>query len=478
MDKTIKNNTNIPNGGWGWIVVAAVAFINMTNQSIPSVFGLLFGGQLLQMNQDTTTASLITNLHSLTLNLSGLLIGPAIKNYSPRIVASVGCLFTTSGLVFSAFSTQVWQFMVGYSLFCGLGQGLIAPSTFMAINSYFTTKRGRAVGVSLAGSGLGQMMIPHIVRVFLDKYGFQSAVLALAAFTFNGLIGAAMFRPLAATPSPKKFNNRRDVKLLLDNEESIKEITIVRSNEPSGDLPNTQSKTQKLCDKIFHRLVEAMDLELLRDPVFWSIVIGMGLVYTSTTNFTMLFPYFLQNSIGLTRSDTAMCMSVVAGADICCRLLLPFITDKLKIPYRNIFLFGTIGLLISRSALAESTSLTSIIIMSAFTGMTKSSTVVNNNLTVSSHCRPEKLAGGLGLSMITKGVLVITVGQLFGWVRDHTGSYVMCLHSQNLVLAVVIVFWTPEIVYRFCEKQKKSTDVENGEVVDEELGKLNQQNTC
>lgn len=472
MDSKIK--TNAPNGGWGWIVVAAVAFINMTNQSIPSVFGLLFGGQLLAMNHDTRTASLITNLHSLTLNLSGLLIGPAIKNYSPRIVASIGCLFTTFGLVFSAFTTEVWQFLVGYSLFCGLGQGLIAPSTFMAINSYFTTKRGRAVGVSLAGSGLGQMMIPHIVRVFLDKYGFRSAVLALAAFTFNGLIGAAMFRPLDK-PSQSKFNNRRNVKLLLETDKTISEVKIIKINDPSEESSKKQSKTKKLCDKIINRLVEAMDLELLKDPTFWSIIIGMALVYTSTTNFTMLFPYFLQNSIGLTRSDTAMCMSVVAGADICCRLLLPFITDKFQIPYRNIFLFGTIGLLISRSALAESTSLTSIIIMSAFTGMTKSSTVVNNNLTVSSHCRPEKLAGGLGLSMITKGILVITVGQLFGWVRDYTGSYVTCLHSQNLVLAVVVAFWTPEILYKFWRNQRKFTETEE---VDEECGKLNQQNVC
>ncbi|XP_055837708.1 monocarboxylate transporter 12 [Episyrphus balteatus] len=467
--------TPVPNGGWGWIVVAAVAFINMTNQSIPSVFGLLFGGQLLVMKQETSTASLITNLHSLTLNLSGLLIGPAIKNYSPRIVATIGCLFTTSGLVFSAFSTQVWQFIVGYSLFCGLGQGLIAPSTFMAINSYFTTKRGRAVGVSLAGSGLGQMMIPHIVRIFLDKYGFQSAVLALAAFTFNGLIGAAMFRPLSKPPQ-NKFNNRKDVKLLLDkNEKSLNQVKIVKTNEPLVENSKQDSKTKKLCDKIINRLVEAMDLELLRDPVFWSIIIGMGLVYTSTTNFTMLFPYFLQNSIGLNRSDTAMCMSVVAGADICCRLLLPFITDKLKIPYRNIFLFGTIGLLISRAALAESTSLTSIIIMSAFTGMTKSSTVVNNNLTVSSHCRPEKLAGGLGLSMITKGMLVITVGQLFGFVRDYTGSYVTCLHSQNLVLAVVIVLWTPEILYKTWKNHRKSS---NNDAEDGEQDRFKEQNVC
>lgn len=57
----------------------------------------------------------------------------------------------------------------------------------MAINSYFTSKRGRAVGVSLAGAGLGQVFIPHIVRLFLDHYGFRVAVLAMSMLSLVGV---------------------------------------------------------------------------------------------------------------------------------------------------------------------------------------------------------------------------------------------------------------------------------------------------
>lgn len=169
-------------------------------------------------------------------------------------------------------------------------------------------------------------------------------------------------------------------------------------------------------------------------------------------------------------------MSAVAGADITCRLLLPCITDKLKIPYRVVFLLGTMGLLIARAgkiffqsvpkclcivlqylcfflclALAESMDMTTIIVMSIFCGMTKSATVLNNNLTISSHCRPEKLAGGLGLNMIAKGVLVITVGQLLGWIRDYTHSYILSMHAQNILLLLVVLVWTPEL---FCQYKK------------------------
>lgn len=69
----------------------------------------------------------------------------------------------------------------------GIGLGLISPSTFMAINSYFSTKRGRAVGVSLAGAGLGQVFIPHIVRIFLEHYGFRFAVMAMSLLSLTGV---------------------------------------------------------------------------------------------------------------------------------------------------------------------------------------------------------------------------------------------------------------------------------------------------
>uniref|UniRef100_A0A0A1XR23 Monocarboxylate transporter 12 n=1 Tax=Zeugodacus cucurbitae TaxID=28588 RepID=A0A0A1XR23_ZEUCU len=455
-------STTVPDGGRGWVIVAAVALINMTNQYIHSVFGLLFAAKLKSMQEHTFTAALILNLSSLTLNFSGLFIGPAIKSFKQRNVAAAGIFFVSFGLFLCAFATESWHFIVGYSVFVGLGLGLITPSTFMSINSYFSTKRGRAVGLALAGSGVGQVTVPHVVRLLLEYYGFQVTVLAMSLFSLIGLFGAALLKPLAP---PIRHNNRQHVRLLLSTDDEKNKtvppqfkVTEAESNnllkkeEANAHLSPTR---EHCCHNVTQRLVQAMDLELLRDTTFWSIIVGMGLVYTSTIQFTMLFPHFLQYSVGLSTFNTATCMSTVAGADIVCRLLLPCITDKLKIPYRLVFLLGTVGLLISRAALAESMDMTTIIVMSIFTGMTKSATVLNNNLTISSHCRPEKLPGGLGLNMIAKGVLVITVGQLLGWIRDYTHSYILCLHAQNILLLLVVLVWAPELICRYRKSQRE-----------------------
>jgi MFS family permease len=80
----------------------------------------------------------------------------------------------------------MWHLMF-YALFVGIGLGLISSAAFMAIDSYFTTRRGRAVGLAMAGTGLGQMLMPNIVGYLLATYSFQVTTLALAALALNGV---------------------------------------------------------------------------------------------------------------------------------------------------------------------------------------------------------------------------------------------------------------------------------------------------
>ena len=76
----------------------------------------------------------------------------------------------------------------------GLGLGLLNPATFVAINSYFNYHRGRAVGLGLAGTGLGQMAMPLIVRALMDEYGFVGTVLILGGFSLHSLVSNICFR--------------------------------------------------------------------------------------------------------------------------------------------------------------------------------------------------------------------------------------------------------------------------------------------
>lgn len=199
-----------PNGGWGWVIVAAVAITNvsktmksrklfkfalqMFNASIPSVFGLLFGERLEFISPGTSMPAFLANCNSLMLNFSGLFIGPAIKNFSPKKLSSFAVILISTGLTLCGSASEIWQFVFGYCVMVGLGLGILSPSTFMIINSYFTTKKPIAVGITLAGTGIGQIVVPHIVSYLLDNFEFEFAVDRVSWLSLIGVSFLNKFR--------------------------------------------------------------------------------------------------------------------------------------------------------------------------------------------------------------------------------------------------------------------------------------------
>ncbi|XP_037044265.1 monocarboxylate transporter 12 [Bradysia coprophila] len=434
-----------PDGGWGWMVVFGVALTNIFNQSLISIFGLLFGEHLQSLGQTTVGAALVMNLNSVALNFSGLIIGPLLKRYSPRTVCAVGSLFTSSGLILSSFTTELWQVCITYGILVGIGLGLINPSTFIAVNSYFTSRRGQAIGLAMAGTGVGQMIMPHVVRALLDNYSFKGTILIMGGLALNGIVGASFFQPVNQHLRLEKDKSGED-KLLLKNVHSdgsqcSDDEDIVYTVKPTV-IELIKPKT------LAGRISDAMDLKLLKDLTFINISIGIALTYTATVNFSMIFPYFLQETAGLSNNDVALCMSVLAGTDLASRLTLPTLTDKFKISCRTLFLSGGFLLLIIRTILAETLHRTNLICMSALYGYFRAAIVVNQNLTISEYVAQERLAGALGLNMITKGIFVITIGQILGWIRDYYQSYPVCLYAQNVLAGIVIITWSTELMFK------------------------------
>ena len=69
------------------------------------------------------------------------------------------------------------------------------PATFVAVNSYFTKKkRSHAVGISMVGTSLGQMIMPQVAQFLLKEYGYRGTTLILGALCMNGIPGAMLFQ--------------------------------------------------------------------------------------------------------------------------------------------------------------------------------------------------------------------------------------------------------------------------------------------
>lgn len=277
-----------PNGGYGWAIVAGAALTNIFNQSLVSLFGLLYGDKIHSITPSTGATALIMNIASLFLNISGLLTGPLLKFYSPRALTMFATFISGSGLILSSFSTEIWHLLLSYSMCVGFGLGVIIQAQFNLINQYFSTRKGCAVGIAVAGTGTGQALMPHLVGYLLEFYGFSGAVLIMGGLAWNGLVGGSLFQPVDWHMAKKKKNRKRNrVKTPEMVLEKVKEANNVSQNK-------IQVRFKDRLKSLGKQISELLDLKLLCDPSFLILTLGLALAYTASINFSMIYPLYLQ----------------------------------------------------------------------------------------------------------------------------------------------------------------------------------------
>lgn len=58
-------------------------------------------------------------------------------------------------------------------IYVAIGMSMSMSGFSLATNSYFTTKRGRAIGMAMTLIALGPILMPQIATILLSFYGIQ-----------------------------------------------------------------------------------------------------------------------------------------------------------------------------------------------------------------------------------------------------------------------------------------------------------------
>ncbi|XP_047118291.1 monocarboxylate transporter 1-like [Schistocerca piceifrons] len=452
----------------------------MTGQCLVSIFSLLFGDKMLSLGLNTTSAAVVMNTMMAVMQFSGLMMGPLLKKFSTRRVAFSGGCLIVAGVLLTSFANSFIHIIITYSIFIGLGSGLVSPSGFIAVKSYFVKARGRAVGMSMAGGNLGQMAMPHLVRFLLENYGFSGAMLVLGGVAMHGPMGSLLFhplewhaerRPVASELKPLKDDgaaaNEQPTKVLKPRRfASVTSLATSELGDMSEAIPVDHSKrlpptsdedpspVQQKHQSAWRRVIAFMDLDLLQNWVYLNVMFGTACMVAAAINFSLLLPLYLQRHLHLSLSDTALCLTMIAGGDFVGRLTVPSFTDRFKIKPRLTFFVGAIVTGLTRSAIAKSSGMVALCVWNAVSGFSRGAAVVNVNLCVTEVCPEHKLPAAIGFNMVSCGILLLTIGPAIGYVRDATGDYPLCIHLLTVLLLVAMVSWLIEGSVHWCRRKR------------------------
>ncbi len=287
MNDTAKSRFASP---W-WVVLGAMLGLTVANGPVVFfTFGLFLGPITTEFgwNRATFSSSLLVG-HTLAA-FAYPFMGRAIDRHGVRRVTLTFIpLFAlaTAALSLTPSSRFVFIALAGI---CGLiSTGQAPPAYAKAVSAWFDERRGLALGIAMAGIGIGATVVPQFARWTIDAFGWRAAYVALGSLTFA-----------VAFPS---------VALLVREPEPIKK----------GDA---QARAQSGLSVA----------ESLRSSSFWLIAASVLLVVTTINGIVgHLVPMLTDR--GLNVGQATATLSAVGLSTIAGRLAAGYLLDRFFAPY-------------------------------------------------------------------------------------------------------------------------------------------------
>lgn len=164
---------------YGWVIVGVSFVIITITYGMHYSFGVFF--KPLQENFGWTRAvtSGVFSLYMFLHCALAILAGWALERYGSRtIVASGGCLIAL-GLLLSSQTNVAWQIYISYGVVFALGASAIYTPLITTASQWFTERKGLALGIMVAGVGMGAVIIPPLARWLISLYSWRTSYLIL-----------------------------------------------------------------------------------------------------------------------------------------------------------------------------------------------------------------------------------------------------------------------------------------------------------
>jgi MFS family permease len=179
-----------PDGGYGWVCLVAVFFINGFVWGIIASFGVFLAFYL---DNDVFPGGTDVDYAFIGgLEFSVAMLMAPVATYTCRrwyfkwtLGAGVTCL--GGGFIAASFAKEVWQLFLTQGLLVGIGCGLIYVPTLPIVSQWFGKRRALANGITSAGSGVGGLAMSFAIQAIIENLGIAWAlrITGLVIFAVN-----------------------------------------------------------------------------------------------------------------------------------------------------------------------------------------------------------------------------------------------------------------------------------------------------
>jgi MFS family permease len=270
--------------------------------------GVFFPAICADMGFTTAQISFHITIRGLASVAALPLAGVMLSKYRSRYILTPAAILLVCSIGSMSFFSELWQWYVA-SIFYGFaGAFLFLIMSPLILTNWFKSKTGFAVGMAMAFSGLGGIVMNPVGNMLIGQFGWRTTYLIFAC------IGAFCMIPFTAF-------------VLERRPEDIGELPYTDGN---GRLPVIEDRKEIPKRRRFS--------ELTKRPVLW-VFLAIVMIVAFETVFIYHFPAYTL-SIGLSTAVGSMMSSASMAGNLFGKFGLGWLNDRLNA--KRTFLLGII----------------------------------------------------------------------------------------------------------------------------------------
>jgi len=172
--------------GRGWVVVAAAFLAMFVVYGIVYSFGAFFDSMAEDFGTGKGATALIFSITTAWYFTLGLVTGKAADRYGPRPVLVVAAIVLGVALLLTSRVHSIWLGYVTYGVGVGIAVACAYVPMVAAVGGWFVRRRTTALGVAVAGIGVGTLVVAPLSERMIDAHGWRTAYVVL------GIAGAGV----------------------------------------------------------------------------------------------------------------------------------------------------------------------------------------------------------------------------------------------------------------------------------------------
>jgi MFS family permease len=164
----------------GWIVVAATFLSTFTVFGVAYSFGSFFGSMADEFGSPRSEIALFFSITTFLYFALGVFSGRICDRIGPRPVLLFGTVSMVIGLLATSQVQSLWVGYITYGVGVGIGVACAYVPMVATVGLWFERRRSAALGVAVAGIGVGTLVVAPVAEEAIDRYGWRQTYVLMA----------------------------------------------------------------------------------------------------------------------------------------------------------------------------------------------------------------------------------------------------------------------------------------------------------